>query len=211
MENKHITRNLPIPRSRPKSCNEILWDPSPPTSKYGSYDPYNSDTNVFTFDKILFNTNYGISLVHLELINWDQQGPPTFDRLKNDEVMEELFKLHEGISWGDEKLGFSIDLNIMAYFKESTPSSSHKIKIKGKKILNDKNRSLAENWKAPLDLEKIKINDVSNGKNLSEVPGDGRFDVPPLKEKLVFLIAIIVEINFGTSNNPKIIHFAASL
>lgn len=96
----------------------------------------------------------------------------------------------------------------MAYFRESTPSSSRKIwKIER----NDDIRSLGENRKAPLDHEKVKKKDVSNSENLFEAPEDRRLYVPPLKEISISLVEMIEEINLGTPNNPKIIHFAASL
>jgi hypothetical protein len=36
-------------------------------------------------------------------------------------------------------------------------------------------------------------------------------DIPPLKERSTLLVEMIEEINLGTPNNPKIIHFAASI
>ena len=96
----------------------------------------------------------------------------------------------------------------MAYFGESTPSSSHKIE---KITRKDTSRSLGENRKAPLDHEKEKIKDISEGENLSEAPKDGRLDTPPFKEISALLIEMTKEINLGTPNNPKVIHFAASL
>ena len=63
----------------------------------------------------------------------------------------------------------------------------------------------------PLDHEKVKIKDLSEGENLSKTPEDGRLDTPPLKERSTLLIEMTKEINMGTTNNPKVIHFAASL
>ena len=48
---------------------------------------------------------------------------------------------------------------------------------------DNKNRSLSENRKAPLDCKKVKIKDVFEGENLFEVPKDGILDTPPLKER----------------------------
>ena len=63
----------------------------------------------------------------------------------------------------------------------------------------------------PLDYEKVKTKDISKGENLSKAPKDGRLDIPPLREKLALLVEMIEEINLGIPDNPKIIHFAASL
>ena len=123
-----------------------------------------------------------MSLVHPNLIDWDQQGPPIFDQFENDEAIVEFFELCEGMPWGDHKSGFSIDLNIMAYFGESTLPSSRKNENHGKKKKNNKNRSLGENRKVPLDQEKVKIKDVSKGENLFKASEDGRLDIPPLRE-----------------------------
>ena len=43
------------------------------------------------------------------------------------------------------------------------------------------------------------------------MPKDGRLDIPPLKERSALLLEMTEEINLGTPNNPKVIHFAASL
>ena len=127
MEDKHVTKTLSSPQNHSGSHIDIIQDPSPPTSELGANDPYDSDTQIFTFDISLFNTDDDMPLVHPDLIDWDQQGPPTFNQFENDEAIVEFFELCEGMPHGDHKSGFSIDLNIMAYFGESTPSSSHKI------------------------------------------------------------------------------------
>ena len=65
--------------------------------------------------------------------------------------------------------------------------------------------------KGVIDHEKLKIKNVFEGENISKTPTDGRFDIPPLKERSKLLLEMIEESNLGTPNNPKIIHFAASL
>ena len=72
-------------------------------------------------------------LVQPNLIDWDQQGPSIFDQFENDEAIAEFFELHEDIPQGAHISSFSIDLNIMAYFGESTPSSCCKSESNGKK------------------------------------------------------------------------------
>ena len=103
MEDKHETKTLSSPQNHSRSHIDIIWDPSPPASEFGANDPYDSDTQVFTFDISLFNTDDGMPLVHPNLIDWDQQGPPIFDQFKNDEAIVEFFELHEDIPQGDHK------------------------------------------------------------------------------------------------------------
>lgn len=211
MKDKHVNE----PRSNIEPCArshfDIMWDPSPPPSEHDPSSPTGSNIHIYTFDQDLFNTDDGIFLVYPKLIDWDQQGPPIFDRFENDEAIAEFFELHTNIPEGDHKSGFSIDLNTMAYFRESTPSSSRKSENKRKKEKNQKDRSLGENRKAPLDHEKVKTKGIFEGENLSEAPEDGRLDIPPPKEKSDLLIEMTEEVNLGVPDNPKIIHFAASL
>ena len=145
IQDKHVTGTPSSPEDNPESYIDIIWDPSPPTSEHGANDPYDSDTHIFTFDISLFNTDDDMPLVHPDLIDWDQQGPPTFDQFENDEAIAEFFELCEGMPQGDHKSGFSIDLNTLAYFGESTTSSSRKSENQEKKKKNNKNRSLSEN------------------------------------------------------------------
>ena len=86
----------------------------------------------YSFDQNWFNTDDDISLVYPKLIDWDQQGSPTFDQFENDDAITKFFELHDYLPQGDHKLGFSIDLNIMVYFGELTPSSRKNSK-KGQK------------------------------------------------------------------------------
>lgn len=66
---------------------------------------------------------------------------------------------------------------------------------------------------ATLDQSKEKLNDVSNGENLFEVPKDGRIDTLPeyFQERSIILIEPIKVVNIGTPESPKIIHPVASL
>jgi hypothetical protein len=65
--------------------------------------------NNFSFT---MTTNYlntkedGMPLVHLELKDWVQQGPPTFDVFENDEGIAKFMVLREGIPSRDHKFGF---------------------------------------------------------------------------------------------------------
>lgn len=211
MEDKHVTEPPPNPRTHVRSHYDITWEPIPPYSKHDPSSPTGSDIHVCTFDHDLFNTDDGIPLIYPKLIDWDQRGPSIFDHFKNDEAIAELFELHEGILKCDHKSGFSIDLNIMEYSSESTPYSRHKSENKRKNEKKEKNRPLGENCKVPLNHEKVKIKGISEGENLSKAPKDGRLDIPPPREKSTFLIEMTKEINLGVPNNPKIIHFVASL
>lgn len=74
------------------------------------------------------NTDDDMTLVYVDLIQWDQQETCSLDGFENVETIEEFFELHEDITQGDHKEGFSIDLDSIAYFGESTTSSSYKIK-----------------------------------------------------------------------------------
>lgn len=206
MEDKHVIP--PITQTNSSPWIQTLWDPSPPASEHDTDDITEANIHIVSFDQSFFETDDGISLVFPKLIDWDQQGPPTFDQFENDDAIAEFFELCEDLPQDDHKSRFSIDLDIMAYFGESTPSSSHKIEKITKK---DKSRSLGENWKAQLDHEKVNIKDVFEGENLSEALEDRRLDIPPLKERSALLVEMIEEINLGTPNNPKVIHFAVSL
>jgi hypothetical protein len=56
-----------------------MFSPNPPTSEHDLDDTTKLDIYIYAFDQSLFNTDDGVSLVYPELIDWDQQGPPTFD------------------------------------------------------------------------------------------------------------------------------------
>ena len=51
---------------------------------------------------------------------------------------------------------------------------------------------------------------LSKIENLFEAP-DGRLDIPSLKEMSALLLEMKEEINMGTPNSSKIIHFSTSL
>ena len=97
MEDKHVNETPSSPQVHFESHIYIIWDTSPPTSKFGSNDPFDRNTQVFTFDISLFNIDDDMPLVHPDLIDWDQQGPSVFDQFENDEAIVEFFELHEGI------------------------------------------------------------------------------------------------------------------
>ncbi|GLJ30928.1 hypothetical protein SUGI_0616090 [Cryptomeria japonica] len=151
-------------------------------------------------------------LIYPQLIQYDQQEPLTLDCFQNDEAIAEFLGLQEGIPQGDHKAGFAIDLDSTTYFGESTPSSSHEKEKEKEKEKNQKNRSLSENRKALSNHTKVKIKDVPTGENLSEAPKGGRVDIPlSIQDKSTLLVEMTKEINLGTPDNPKVIHFAASL
>ena len=79
MEDKHVNETPSDPQIHPESHIDIIWDPSPPSFESKANDPYDSDTQVFTFDISLFNTDDGMPLVHPKLIDWDQQGRSIFE------------------------------------------------------------------------------------------------------------------------------------
>lgn len=210
MEDKHAI--TPLPKRCPHAWIESFWDPS------SELDTSNSDsdtTNVYIFTisaLSLLKTDDDMPLVYPQLIQYDQQEPLTLDCFQNDEAIAEFLGLREGIPQGDHKAGFSIDLDSIAYFGESTPSSSHQNEKRKEKIKNQKNRSLSENRKALSDHTKVKIKDVPAGENLSEAPKGGRVDIPlSIQDKSTLLVEMTEEINLGTPDNPKVIHFAASL
>lgn len=83
------------------------------------------------------------------------------------------------------------------------------MKIKKKNI-----RSNAENHLlATLDQEKVKTKEISNGENLLEASGDGRFDTLPehYQERSSILIEPTEAVNIGTTEQPKILHPTTSL
>ena len=77
VEDKHITP--PTTQTNYTPWIKPFWDPSPPTSKHDPNDTIELDTHIYAFDQKLFTTDDDISLFYLKLIDWDQQGPPTFD------------------------------------------------------------------------------------------------------------------------------------
>lgn len=103
-------------------------------------------TSIFTlssYTMTLDSTNDGLPLVCLQLIDWDQQEPPSLDTIKNDEAILEFMGLHEGIPSGDHMVGFTIKLDYVAYFGEVILSSSRK--SENNKSKNKNNRSSGEN------------------------------------------------------------------
>lgn len=64
-----------------------------------------------------------------------------------------------------------------------------------------------------LDLEKVKINNVSNSENLSEALKDGRFDTLPkhYHDRSSILVEPTQSINLGTTEKAKILHLATSM
>ena len=95
MEDKHVTPLVTQTNSSP--WIKKFWDPSPPTCEHDPNDTTKLDIHIYAFDQNLFSTNDGISLVFLELIDWDQQGPPIFDQFKNDDAITKFFKLSEDL------------------------------------------------------------------------------------------------------------------
>lgn len=210
MEDKHeIT---PPPKTCPNAWIELFWDPSS-ESDTSSLDSDTTDVYIFTISALsLLKTDDDMPLIYPQLIQHDQQEPLTLDCFQNDEAIAKFLGLREGIPHSDHKAGFAIDLDSTAYFGESTPSSSHKNEKRKEKVQNQKDKSLSENCKALSDHEKVKIKDVPTGENLSKVPKGGRLDIPlSSQDKSTLLVEMTEEINLGTPDNPKVIHFAASL
>ena len=79
MEDKHVIETPSSPQGHSRSHIDIIWDPSRPTSELGANEPYDSDTQICTFDISLFNIDDDMPLVHPDLMDWDQKGPLTFD------------------------------------------------------------------------------------------------------------------------------------
>ena len=74
-----------------------------------------------------------------------------------------------------------MELKHDAYFGGDIEPSSHKNEKNNKQDKRDE--SLGENWKAPLDNEKVKRKDASEGENLSKAPKDGGFNILPIAQE----------------------------
>ena len=69
MEDKHVNETPSNPQVHPESHIHITWDPSPLASILEANDPYDSESQVFTFDISLFNIDDCMPLVHPNLID----------------------------------------------------------------------------------------------------------------------------------------------
>lgn len=87
-----------------KSIDLASWEP----------DDSSSIFTLSSYTMTLENTNDGLPLVYLQLIDWDQQGPPSLDTFENDKAIVEFMRLHDGIPNEDHKVRFAIELNYSA-------------------------------------------------------------------------------------------------
>ena len=152
--------------------------------------------------------NDPLPLLDPELIDWDSPPMPELDVFHNDDSIIDYLGIRDHLPLGDHKAGFPIELNDLAYFGEGAiPFSQKNIKII--------NRSNGENHTvAVLDPKREKINDVSQGENLTEVPQDERNDTLPnylYREESAILIEPTVPINIGIEESQRILKIAASL
>ena len=85
---------------------------------------------------------------------------------------------------------------------------NHKIKKRKNKRSDGENHLVVV-----LETKIVKINDISKGENLSEVPEDEILDMLPshFQERSSVLIELTQPINLGTEEEPQIIHLAESL
>ena len=103
------------------------------SSKHNPNDITKSNTHISTFSQSPFNIDDEIPSSCLELLDWDQCGPPIFDQFENDDALE--IEIYEGIKIGDHKETISPKVNTLAYFGEpTTPSSCKEKREKMKKV-----------------------------------------------------------------------------
>lgn len=115
-----------------------------------------------------------ISLVYPQLIKWDQQGPLILDLFKNDESISEFMALHDNLPWENHKVGFDIELETRAYYRETIESFSCKIDD-----MRLTCRYLSENHTMAIyDPKIVKRKGTYKCENLSKAPKDEGFNLP---------------------------------
>ena len=60
---------------------------NPPSSKHNPIDTTTLDTHRSTINQSPFNTDDDIPSSYPKLFDWDQRGPPIFDRFENDDAL----------------------------------------------------------------------------------------------------------------------------
>jgi len=169
------------------------------------------DSSICTIHTVttLASSSNDLPLVYPELIDWDQWGPPIFDIATNDEAITEMMGFRDHFLLGDHRVGYIMELDMHAYFGETTPTSSHKnIKIK--------NGSDGENCSVAVsDPKKEKTKDVSPSENLHEALGDGSMGLPEIDKVYLDISPVLVEpaqeMNLRTEEEPKITYRPESL
>lgn len=73
------------------------------------------DSSAYMINTVDFETpnpNTDLKPIYPQLVDWDQQGPPTLDSLKNDEALLELMGLRNNMPLGDHNTRFEVMLDI---------------------------------------------------------------------------------------------------
>lgn len=164
--------------------------------------------SINTISAFEIDLNDPMPLVHPKLIDWDSLDHPELDVFHNDDAIIDYLRIRDHLPPGDQKSRFLIELNDMAYFRESANPFSH-TNIKIINIANGENQSVVV-----LDPKIVKRKDTFDGENLSEAPNDGRIDTLPnylYREQFSILIEPIVPLNIGIEESPHILKVATSL
>ena len=91
---------------------------NPPTYEHNPNNTTESNAHINTFNQSLFNTDDDITSSYPKPLDWDQRGPPIFDRLDNDDAPTTNFEIYEGIMTNNHKEAISSKENTLAYFGE---------------------------------------------------------------------------------------------
>lgn len=131
------------------------------------------DAYVNTITPITPSTLSELTLVHPELIDWDQRGTPTLHIYVDDNSLLALLSMRD---FEDHTSINGIQHNKDAYFGSQISSLTHKNENK-KKNHNSPSENLS---KALSNLEKVKIKNVSSSENLDQVLEDEGLDLPTM-------------------------------
>ena len=159
-----------------------------------------------------------VPLTHPKLIDWDQPSVVHVDEFSTEHTLLKFMGAKTPHKQPPPPSAYVYKLDPAGYFGEEELSSRKNETQKETKRQKDKRKtSLGENSSGvPLGDSKNEtiIKDVSNGENLSEVPKDGYFILPPQDHQPPISSVLTEEtqpVNISLTEIPHITYIVASL